>query len=71
MGNKTPKEKRDHLDCLAPLGEPLNIFEQENYTIKEGLDNKKQYEPLGKQGKSKAMNNGSRHLGTGSRKNLR
>lgn len=26
VGNKTPKERRGHLDCLAPLGKPLNIF---------------------------------------------
>lgn len=34
MGNKTPKERRDRLDCLAPLEEPLNISEQENYKSK-------------------------------------
>lgn len=68
VGNRTPMERRDHLDYLAPLGETLNIFEQENYTIKEGLDNKKQYDPPGKQGKSKAMSNGNRHLGTGKQK---
>lgn len=26
VGNKTTKERRGHLDCLAPLGKPLNIF---------------------------------------------
>lgn len=26
VGNKTPQEKREHLACLALLGEPLNIF---------------------------------------------
>lgn len=26
VGNKTPRERRGHLDCLAPLGKTLNIF---------------------------------------------
>ena len=65
MGNKTPKERRDHLDCLAPLGEPLNIFEQENYKSKRDWTARNSMSLQENWVNPKQMNDGNRHLGTG------
>lgn len=63
VGIKTQKKRREDLDCLAPLGEPLNIFQAGK--LQRGLDKKQHNPPWKTEGKSRAMSNWSRHLGTG------